>query len=49
MEHRFAYPHVTEIVTARPALPRDRPIAAGASQRRLVEASLLRVAPKTKS
>jgi hypothetical protein len=49
MEHRFAYPHVTEVVTVRPVPPRKAPALAPTSQRRLVEASLLRVPQKTKS
>jgi hypothetical protein len=49
MEHRFAYPRVTEVVMARPPEPRDRAARTFVSQRRLVEASLQRIPNKTKS
>jgi hypothetical protein len=49
MEHRFAYPRVTEITTTRPFERRGDGTRTPASQRRLVEASLLRVPNKTKS
>jgi hypothetical protein len=49
MEHRFAYPHVTELVTARPPQTGPRVTPGPASQRSLVQASLLRVPQSKKS
>jgi hypothetical protein len=49
MEHRFAYPHVTELVTTRPSQSGRRVAPGLASQRSLVQASLLRVPPSKKS
>jgi hypothetical protein len=46
MEHRFSYPKVTELRSARPDVPRD---ATRSSQRALVAASLIRCPDRGKA